>query len=210
MLRLLAPLVGFAVFGALFAGVLYDDPVTEQERRVHPKFRLAPGEIKSDFIEPAGDEENVTVNVTVLSGGPIDVYVMDIENVTLHVLNGTLYGFDPVPDAALYLRDLSASGVERWHNFTLRADGERQYGIVIVSKMAPPPDPANLSEEEAQRYVTEVAVLSRYIDRETRSLVWGYILAAPSVLLVGVTLWLKLRRPASPEAPPPAPRDDGL
>lgn len=194
MLRITVALLGFAVFGAMFAAAYYQP--TEVERELpSPKFRLAPGEMAPDFIEPGAKGENITVNVTVVEGGPIDVYVMDMENLTLRALNGTTYGFN-MSDRVSYNQTYSAFNITGYHNFTFVADGENRTALLIASRM-----PYNDSQPRSEQ-VTEVSVQMRYWDREDRSLVMAYVMATPSVLLIGYTIYRRVRRHRSPGEPP--------
>lgn len=210
MLKLLAPLFGFAIFGALFAGLYYVPD--EVERSIGtPKYRLGPGEVAPDYIEPAAFGENISVNIKVLSGGPIDVYLLDMDNLTFRVLNGTNRGFDVNGTDPFYNRTYSAQNVTAGHNFTFVADGENRWAVVLVSAVRPHPDPQNATREELSALITEVSVDMRYLDSERKSLVWGYILAAPSLGLVGVAFWLRWKRgirdASGPISAPEDPRD---
>ena len=50
--------------------------------------------------------------------------------------------------------------------------------------------------------VTEVSVHMRYWESEDRSLVMAYVMATPSVLLIGYTLYQRIRRQRAPGQPP--------
>ncbi len=185
MRRLIIVLLGFAVFGAMFAAAFYQPQDVERELP-SPKFRLAPGEMAPDFIEPGARGENITVNITVLEGGPAAAYLMNMENLTLHALNGTTYGFELTENVS-YDRDLSRENITDTYNFTFVADGENRTALLIGSQM-PPNASRNASEN-----VTSVAVQMRYTATEQRSLLMGYLLAAPSVLLVGYVVYRRAR-----------------
>lgn len=213
MLRLLAPLFGFAIFGALFAGLYYQPE--EIERDIGPpKFRLAPADAKPDFIEPAAYGENVTVNITVLTGGPIDVLIVDMENSTFRVLNGTSYGFGFEEAEEFIDIEHSRLNVTQHYNFTFVADGENRIAIFLVSRLPMPENWENMTAEEREPHITEVFVNMRYLESEKKSLIFGYIMAVPSGILIGYTLWAKARRrPEEGGEIPPAyeyPRDRGL
>lgn len=209
MLRLIAPLFGFALFGAIFAGIYYQ-PDMEERDISPPKFRLAPGEAKPDFIEPLAFGENVWVNISVLSGGPVDILMVDIEAATLLLLDGSNYTFDFEGSEDFVQAEYSAFDVEATHNFTFVADGVNRMSLFFISNVERPEDWDEMSAEEREPYITEVAVRMRYVDSEAKSLIWGYIFVAPSVLLIGYTLWTKWRR--EPGVPPSYeyPRDRGL
>lgn len=207
---LLAPLLGFALFGAIFAAVYYAPE--QAERELNPKFRLGPGDIRPDRLWEAAGGENVTVNITVLRGGPIGVFVVDVDNLTEFVLNGTEYGFDIEFLSEHYLEEHSNSNVTDQYNFTLFAPGHRDLFIMYVSNIETPDGYDELSSEEQQDYLTEVAVEIHYTESETKSLVLAYLFAAPSILLVGVAFWHKWRRgDQAQDAPAPQyPRDKDL
>lgn len=186
MRRLIVVLLGFAVFGALFAAAYYQPQDVERELPT-PKFRLAPGEMAADFIEPGAQGENITVNITVLDGGPIDAYLMNMENLTLRALNGTTYGFQ-LGENVSYNASLSRQNITDRYDFTFVADGENRTALLIASRMQPD------ANRTAGENVTAVAVHMRYIDTEQRSLVMGYVMAAPSVLLIGYVAYRRVAR----------------
>ncbi len=195
MLRVTIVLMGFAVFGALFAAAYYQPTQVERELP-SPKFRLAPGEMVPDFIEPAGAGENISVNITVLTGGPIEVYLMNMENLTARALNGSTYSFELGPDV-LYDLNLSKRNITDTYDFNFVADGQNRTALLIGSQQ-------DLNESaSAEEQTTEVAVTMRYTERETRSLVIGYILAAPSLALVGYVIYRRLRHGRAGKSGPP-------
>lgn len=187
-------LLGFALFGALFAAAYYQPQDVERELPT-PKFRLGPGEMAADFIEPRAEGENITVNITVLLGGPIDVYLMNMENLTLRALNGTTYTFNLTDDVS-YDQELSRTNVTDRYNFTFVADGENRTALLIASRM-----PENETRPPALN-VTAVSVQMRFVDTEQRSLVIATALASPSVMLVGYVLYRRIQRGQSGPGPP--------
>lgn len=195
MIRVGVALAGLIVFATLFAAA-YDRPPEVTEELPAPRFRLAPGEAASDFIEPAAQGEQVQVNITVLSGGPIAVYLMNMENLTLKALNGSTYTFD-VGENVSYDRSLSRENVTRHYNFTFRADGENRTALLVASQHPGngTGDASEGSEEQPQEAdVTEVGIRMRYTRAETRALWTGYLLSAPSVLLVGYVVYHRILR----------------
>ncbi|MDX1610737.1 MAG: hypothetical protein R3185_00095 [Candidatus Thermoplasmatota archaeon] len=190
MLRITVALLGFAVFGAMFAAAYYQPSEVERELPT-PKFRLAPGEMVPDFIEPGAQGELVTVNLTVLQGGPVDAYLMNMENLTLNALNGTTYGFE-IGDNVSYNPVYSRTNISATYNFTFIADGQNRTALLIASRM-----PFNASHPAENRYTpentTEVSVTMRYTATEQRSLVIGYLMATPSVLLISYVLYRHAR-----------------
>lgn len=209
---LLAPLLGFALFGAIFAAVYYAPE--QAERELNPKFRLGPDDIRPDRLWEAAGGENVTVNITVIQGGPIGVFVVDVDNLTEFVLNGTQHGFDIEPLREYYLEEHSNRNVTEHYNFTLFAPGQRDLFLMYVSKIEAPEDYEELPPEEQEAYITEVAVTIRYQESETKSLILAYLFAAPSVVLVGVAFWQKWNRRGAKdpevESGPVLPRDKDL
>lgn len=184
--RLLTALLILAAMGAVLAAAAYQPEEVEREQ-VHPKFRLAPGEGVPDFIEPVDTGEEVTVNITVLRGGPVDVFVMNMENLTVHALNGSTYSFE-VSENVTYNASLSRANVTGRYDFTLVSNGEDRLAVLLLSRH---PD---LEPPEGGDNTTEVAVTMRYTEREERTLVIGYLLAAPSALLVGLAAWRAAHR----------------
>lgn len=185
MLRITIALLGFAVFGAMFAAAYYQPGEVERELPT-PKFRLAPGEMAPDFIEPGAEGENVTVNITVLRGGPIDVFLMNMENLTLKALNGTTYGFE-LSENVTYDKELSRQNITDTYNFTFIADGENRTALLIASR-----HPHNASAPLSSQ-ITEVGVSMRYLDTEARSIVMGVVLSAPSILLIAYVYYQRFQ-----------------
>lgn len=187
--RLIAVLLGFSLFGALFAATYYQPDASageERDNEMRPMHRLGPGEMQPEFIEPGTESEEVHINLTVLQGGPLDVYVMDIENIALRALNGTTYSFQLNEDVH-YDEDLSRLNISTFYNFTLTLDGENRTALLIASSL----DPTTL--EPGETNVTEVAIDSWYPDSETKSLVTAYLMASPSVLLVGYVTYRRFK-----------------
>ncbi len=178
--RLIAVLLGFSLFGALFAATYYQPEATAGEERaeIQPMYRLGPGEMQPKFIEPGTPGEEIHINISVLEGGPLDVYVMDIENIAFRALNGTTYSFE-LDESVEYNEELSRTTITTYHNITLTLDGENRTALLLASSL----DPSTL--EANQTNVTEVAIDAWFPDTETRSLVIAYLMASPSVLLVG-------------------------
>lgn len=211
MRTLLATLLGFALFGAIFAAVYYA-PVEEEQIETNPKFRIEPGEVKQDRLWEAAGGENVTVNITVEKGGPIGVYIFRIDDIVDSVFNGTINDVDLI-GSARYVDDHTNLTVTLHHNFTMFAPGTREFVLLYVSNVERPEEYENLTAQEKEPYLTEVAVEIRYFESETKSLILGYIFATPSVLLVGVAFWQKWKKrggPPDPKNRPVYPRDKDL
>lgn len=190
MERLIVVLLGFALFGALF-GAAYFQPREVERELPSPDFRLGPGEMAPDFIEPAGQGANITVNVTVLRGGPIDVYLMNMENLTLKALNATTYTFNLSTNVS-YDERYSRTNVTDSYNFTFVADGENRSALLIGSRMA------ENDSRPAEDNVTAVSVHMRYVDTEQRSLAIAALLVSPAVLLVAYVTYRRYTRGGPP------------
>jgi hypothetical protein len=198
--RVLVVLLGFALFGALFAAAYYQPQDVERELPT-PRFRLGPGEMKPDFIEPGAAGENISVNTSVLQGGPIDVYMMNMENLTLNALNGSTYTFE-LNENVSYNKTLSRTNVTDTYNFTFRTDGENRTVLLIGSRM--PEDPNRGPEDN----VTAVSVHMTYTQTEQRSLVIGALLASPSAALIGYVFYRRFQRRLRGDGSAPPSRDD--
>lgn len=202
MRRILVVLLGFALFGAMFAAAYFQPTDVERELPT-PRFRLGPGEMMPDFIEPGAEGENITVNITVLSGGPIDVYMMNMENLTLKALNGSAYQFE-LGENVSYDRELSRTNITDEYNFEFRTDGENRTVLLIGSRMEEDP---NRGPEEN---VTAVSVHMTYTQTQQRSIIIGGLLALPSAALVGYVLYKRSRRALSRQlsSPPSSTTDE--
>lgn len=183
MFRLLFAIFGFAFFGALFAGIYYAPE--NVERQTQSPFNLGPGEVRVDFMEPSIEGGTVTINLTI-AGGSIDLWVMDQEWVetVLDRGEGRLNLSRPFNHHSQW----SMQNLTGQHNLTFTADGQTRLGLVLdhsdayYSDTAPGEDPV------------AVQVQTRYLEEETKSLVWGYMAATPSLVLVLLTLGRKYRR----------------
>ncbi|MBW3581982.1 MAG: hypothetical protein KY455_02690 [Euryarchaeota archaeon] len=188
MFRLLSVLFGFAVFGALFAAVYYQPEETERTLPTpHPKFAVAPGDPGVDFIEPVAEGERITVNVTVIEGPPVHVLLVDFENLTTRSHNATLYGFE-LDGTVAYVDHYTRFNVTGDYTFDWTADGENRWVLMLFSS-----EPRD-EELPLDNQTSQVAVSMRYIDREERSLLFGYLMATPSVVLIAYTMWASARR----------------
>lgn len=188
--RLIAVLLGFSLFGALFAATYYQPEASAGEERhdMKPMYRLGPGEMQPEFIEPGEEGEHIHVNITVLKGGPLDVYKMDVENMAFRALNGSSYSFQLNEDVE-YDKDISRRNITTYYNFSLTLDGETRTALLLASSL----DPATL--EPGEDNVTEVAIDTWHPETQTESLITAYVMAAPSVLLVGYVVYRRFRSP---------------
>lgn len=188
MIRITIALVGLAVFGAVFA-LIYYDPDNHLQTENAPAFQLAPGEARQTTLQPtiAGTPISVEVFVT---GGPFDLYVMEKEWSDHLAGEGRLSLEQPFS----YYAEHSRIGLDRAATFSLVSDGVTEYLLVFdnsdnhyLGDTVPDPDGPTGG-------AVSVQITIRYLEEETRSLVFGYIAAAPSVLLVAFTLGRKIRR----------------
>ncbi len=194
MKRTMFALLGLAFFAALFAGIYYAPDIEEVERE-RAAFNLAPGEVQPDFIERSIAGGTITVDL-IIFGGPIDVWVMDEEWAasTLHPDQPGMDLSQPFSFHKEHTR-LNVSGPQSW---TLIADGETRLAFVLDNGDAYYEDTADSGDE------VRVHIKTRYLEEEDRSLVFGYLAAVPSVLLVVLTIMKQVRdrrRGISPTVP---------
>jgi len=198
MFRVVASLVGLAVMGALFAGIYYAPDNQELRDIGPPAFAPSPGEVRSFGIEPSLEGYPILVQVTVISG-EVDVYVLDREwgNELLATDQARIDLERPFNFHAQWSR----SHVNGTFETTIVSDGETFYTLLIDNsdnhyEGDAVPDPENGT--------AEVRITTRYVDTEKRTLVYAYLAATPSILLVAFALGrqgVRLRR-RSEERPP--------
>lgn len=182
MIRVLAALLGLAVLGALFAGFYYAGD-REELRILETPVNPAPGEVRSQKLQPAIEGGTVHVQVQVLRGS-LDVYVMDREWSNRLAEGGRLSLDQPFAYHAQY----SALGVNDSHEFTIVSDGETWFQVVLDNS------DNYYDNDTAGNQTAHARVVVRYVDQEERSLLLGYLAATPSVVLVAVTLWRQVAR----------------
>lgn len=188
MIRLIVALLGFTVFGAIFAGIYYaPDNVHFKEDGV-PAFSLAAGEARQTTLQPTIAGTPIVVEVRSF-GGPFDLYVMEAEWSDPLAGDGRLSLDQPFS----YLAEHSAIGLTGVTEFVLPSDGITSYVLVFDNSDAyylddTQPDPASPTNG-----TVSVQLTVRYLEEETRSLVLGYIAAVPSIALVAITLVRKIR-----------------
>lgn len=182
MKRLLFALLGLGFFGALFAGLYYAPSVEEVERE-RAAFSLAPGEVQPDFIERGIPGAPITVNITIF-GGPIDIYVMDEEWAGSTLQPGL--GMD-LSRPFSYHADLSRINITGPQTWNLTGDGFTRLAFVLDNSVSYYNDTAPSDEP------VRVHIQTRYLEEEQRSLVYGYLAAVPSVLLVVLTVVKQVR-----------------
>lgn len=188
MIRLVIALVGLAIFGAVFASIYYD-PANRVQVDSAPAFQVAPGEARQTTLQPTVPGTPITIHLRV-TGGPIDLYVMEKEWSDSLARDGRL-------DLSLpfsYVAQQSRIGLEGAADFTVVSDGVTEWLLVFDNSdnhylNDTVPDPTGPTHGEVSLEMT-----IRYVKEEHRSLVLGYIAAAPSVLLVLVTLGRKALR----------------
>jgi hypothetical protein len=188
VIRITIALVGLAVFGAVFA-LIYYDPDNRLQVEHAPAFQLAPGEARQTTLQPtiAGTPVAVEVHAT---GGTFDLYVMEKEWSDSLAGAGRLALERPFS----YYAEHSRIGLDGDASFSLLSDGVTEYLLVFDNS-----DNHYLNDTVPDLSgptggTVSVQITIRYLEEETRSLVLGYIAAAPSVLLVAFTLGRKIRR----------------
>ncbi len=188
MIRLIVALLGLTVFGAVFAGIYYAPGNVRFKEDGVPSFSLAAGEARQTTLQPTIPGTPIVVAVQSF-GGPFDLYVMEAEWSGPLAGNGRLRLDRPFA----YLAEHSAIGLAGATEFVLPSDGVTSYVLVFDNSDAyyrndTLPDPAS-----ATNGTVSVQLTVRYLEQETRSLVLGYLAAAPSVTLVAITLARKIR-----------------
>lgn len=186
MIRLTVALVGLIVFGAVFAFIYYD-PDNEVKVRSAPVFQLAPGEARQTVLQPTIAGTPIVVQLNIV-GNPIDIYLLEKDWSDPLARDGRLNLDQPFShDAAR-----SRVGVTGLIEFAIVSDGQTDYVLVFDNGdnyYANDTTPLN----DTQGTVS-IQMTVRYVEEEERSLLLGYIAAAPSVILVAITLGRKLRR----------------
>jgi len=188
MIRLVVALVGLAVFGAVFASIYYD-PDNRLQVENPAAFQVAPGEARQTTLQPTIAGTPITVHLRV-TGGPIDVYVMEKEWSDSLAGAGRLDLTRPFS----YSAEHSRIGLQDTIDFALLSDGATELLIVFDNS-----DNHYLNDtvpdlDGPTQGTVSIEMTIRYLKEEHRSLVLGYIAAAPSVLLVLVTLGRKAWR----------------
>lgn len=196
MFRALVVLIGAALLAALMAGVYYAPENLELRERGNA-FNLAPGEVRQDGVQPSVEGSDIVYEVEVLTG-TIDIYVMDKEWATTLAEGGRLTLDRPFS----YYQSQSATHVNGTHTFTIRSDGQTWMSVVFDNADNFYAGDAGEGVAPENGTNAELRVTARFVDEEARSLVWGYVAAVPSVLLVFVTFgrqaqrWRRHRREA--------------
>jgi hypothetical protein len=187
MFRILIALLGLAVLGAIFAAIYYDPDNLEWKENGVPAFNPAPGEVRSYGIQPSLRGAPILVDVRV-QHGTIDVYIMDKDwATTLPVPGENRLSLDR---PFSYHAEHSALGVRDRFTTTIVSDGVTWHTLVIDNS----DNLYNDTVPDEADGAAAVAVTSRYLAEEQRSLVLGYLAAVPSVLLVLVTLGRQFKR----------------
>ena len=187
MIRLTMALVGLAVFGAVFA-LIYYDPDNQLQTERAPVFQLAPGEARQTTLQPTIPGTPVTIEVHA-TGGKFDLYVMEKEWSDSLAGQGRLALDTPFS----YYAEHSRIGLDGQATFALLSDGVTEYLLIFDNS-----DNHYLNDTVPDLTgptagAVSISITIRYLEEESRSLVLGYIAAAPSVLLVAFTLGRKIR-----------------
>lgn len=189
MIRVVLALTGLAVFGALFAGIYYAPGNLTLKEEGDPAFRLAAGEVEQTTLQPTLAGTPILIQLQTF-GGPLDIYVLEKDWSDVLPVDGVLRLDRPFS----YDARRSLLGVEGQAEVTLVSDGKTSYIIIFDNSdnyydgdTAPDPDSPTLGQ-------VDLLVTVRYVEEESRSLVFGYLATIPSLALVALTLWRKWRR----------------
>lgn len=170
------------LYSALVTVVLYavlavTVPLPEFSISENHQYALPPtGDVKVDFLDllPAGEVVRVTVNVT--HGGPIDVYVVQM-NETYDALfeEGAFNATASIPGILAY----SAQAVGNY-SFSFENDGIFQYAVFLDNRpyadlAADPLDQANATYAVVRARFTE--------ERERAAVLVGLLTTLPAILL---------------------------
>lgn len=187
MIRLTVALVGLIVFGAVFAFIYYDP---DNQLKVHtaPAFQLAPGEARQTVLQPTIAGTPIVVQLNAM-GNPFDIYLMEKDWSDALARDGRLNLDQPFSyDAAR-----SRLGVTGQLEFAIISDGQTNVVLVFdngdnyyANDTVPDPN-------DPLAGTVSIQITIRYVEEEDRSLLLGYIAAAPSLILVAVTLGRKVR-----------------
>ncbi len=190
MIRAITALLGLTIIGAVFAGIHYADGNAELRRNATP-FNLAPGEVQDDFIEPSVPGGPITVEITVTLG-TVDIYIMDREweDHVLDSQNKVLNLSKPFS----YHKQWSKIGVNGTYTFSLIGDGEKRYAILIDNSDNYYDNDTVPDTRGPGGGAANIRIETRYLAEETKSLVWGFIAATPSIILVIYTLGRQVKR----------------
>lgn len=188
MIRITVALVGLAVFGAIFASIYYD-PDNRLKTETAPAFQLAPGEARQTTLQPTIPGTPVAVEVHA-TGGAFDLYVMEKEWSDSLASQGRLSLQQPFS----YYAEHSRLGLVGEADFALISDGVTEYLLVFDNSDNHYHNDTVPDVGGPTQGTVSIQITIRYLEEETRSLMLGYIAAAPSVLLVAFTLWRKARR----------------
>lgn len=184
MVRVTVALLGLAVFGALFAGVYYAPRNIEPRQDGAPAFQVAPGEARQSVLQPTIPGTPIAVQVHV-TGHPIDLYVMEKDWSDGLPQDGTLSLDQPFS----YYAEHTAFGILGTHDLVLVSDGVTEYLLVFDAS-----DAYYDNDTLPGDIPSGIQLTTHYVEEQTRSLVFGYIAALPSVLLVVLTLGRKIVR----------------
>ena len=188
MIRLAVALVGLAVFGAVFVSIYYD-PDNRLQVENPPAFQVAPGEARQTTLQPTIPGTPIAVHLRV-TGGPIDLYVMEKEWSDSLAGRGELNLSRPFS----YFADQSRIGLDGTTDFALISDGVSELLLVFDNSDNHYLDDTAPDVAGPTQGAASIEMTVRYIKEEQRSLVLGYLAATPSILLVLVTLGRKAWR----------------
>lgn len=189
MIRTLTAILGLAIIAAVFAGIYYSDRNLELRTNGAPAYHLAPGQAKSTQIQPTVAGTSVVVEIVAV-GGPVDIYVMESEWAAALPGRGSLDLSQPFSFQA------AASQINKTGAFTfsLLSDGRTPYNLVFDNSDNYYEGDAVPDPNGTMGGTVSIQVTTRYLEEETRSLVFGYLATIPSILLVSWALGRQIRR----------------
>lgn len=183
MSRLAWALGGLAALGAVAAFFYVKPGPAGVEESELERYNLAPGDVRVEGLEPGRPGE--AIRVTVSPSGPIDVYVVEAEWTDPLLEEGRLDLSGPFSFHA----EWSRVGLAGEAILEIPSDGVTAYRLLLDHS-------DNFYDGDAvpDGAIVHVDVEVRYPDRESHSLLLGYLATLPSILLVAFTVARKVRR----------------
>lgn len=188
MIRLTVALVGLVVFGALFAAIYYD-PDNRLKTETSPAFQLAAGEVRQTVLQPTIAGTPIAIELRT-EGNPFDLYVMEKDWSDALAQDGRLSLDGPFS----YDASRSRIGLQGEAVFAILSDGQTEHVLVFDNSDNHYANDTVPDLNGTNAGTISIQITIRYIEEESRSLVLGYLAAAPSVLLVLFTLGRKVKR----------------
>jgi hypothetical protein len=189
MTSLIIGLLGLTVVGAVFATIYYAPDNLDLKEKGAPAFQLAPGEAEQTTLDPVVPGSPMLVQVRAV-GGPFDLYVLAAEWSDILPKGGQLHLDHPFS----YDAKRSIIGLNGTAEFTLVSDGVTPYDLILDNSDSYYANDTVPDLHSPTNGTVSVQITVRYLVQEHRTLILGYVAAAPSVLLVLVTAGRKIHR----------------